>query len=417
MKQFSTILRFELATYFKNKGFIIVTAAFVVIIALVLFSPRYMSFLFDDTDEGGNPFVSNEIIAIKADFSQSDDFVNYLKSALEITGNEVVVTEDDTDTLKTAIDKEEYDKVVVFNALDDYTLIVKNSNMYDYGSEVINGIVSEYNVTQKFIETGLTAQEVQNIMNTDLVKVEKVIQGKDQRNTFFYTYVMIMLLYFSVLMYGQFVTSSVVTEKTSRAMELLVTSAKPHNFIFGKVIGSGIAGLTQMSIIIGSALVFYNVNSEFWLGNQIMQASFDIPVEIFIYMLVFFICGFFMYAFLFAAVASLATKMEDLSSLQTPVMLCFIAAFFVTISGLGSGNVDTILIKVCSFIPLTSPMAMFTRIAMSEVPAYEIAISVGLLILAIAFTGWLGAKIYRIGVLMYGNKPSLIGAIKLITRR
>jgi ABC-2 type transport system permease protein len=238
--------------------------------------------------------------------------------------------------------------------------------------------------------------------------------GKDQMQNFFYTYIMIFALYMVILLYGQMVAMSVATEKSSRAMELLITSAKPINMMFGKVLAACLAGLIQLICIFGSALVFYNLNRSYWGENGIIDSFFDIPPELFIYMLVFFLLGFLIYAFLYGAISSTVSKLEDINTAVQPVTFLFLFGFMVVIFSMTSASVDNILMKVCSYIPFTSPMAMFTRIAMSTVPWYEIALSIGILIASTFGIGVLSAKIYRVGVLMYGTSPKLGNIIKAV---
>ena len=227
---------------------------------------------------------------------------------------------------------------------------------------------------------------------------------------------MIFALYMVILLYGQMVATNVATEKSSRAMELLVTSARPASMMFGKVIASCIAGLLQIIAIFGSALLFFNLNDAYWGSNEIIKSIFDMPLDLFGYMLIFFILGFFIYAFMFGAVGSTASKLEDINTSVMPITILFIAGFFVVVFSMTSGNTDTVLMKVCSFIPLTSPMAMFTRIAMSTVPWYEILISIALLIGSVFGVGILSAKIYRVGVLLYGTPPKIGAILKAIRK-
>ena len=138
---------------------------------------------------------------------------------------------------------------------------------------------------------------------------------------------------------------------------------------------------------------------------MIIGSIFDMPPALLAYMLLFFVLGFFIYAFLYGAIGSTASKVEDINTSSMPITLLFIAAFFVVIFSMSSGEVDNVLMKVCSFIPFTSPMAMFTRIAMSTVPFYEIAVSVVILIASVFGIGVLAARIYRVGVLLYGAAP------------
>jgi len=145
-----------------------------------------------------------------------------------------------------------------------------------------------------------------------------------------------------------------------------------------------------------------------------ISGAFDMPAELILYMLLFFLLGFLIYAFLYGAVGSTVSKPEDTNTAVMPLTLVFIVAFMVVVFSITSGNVDNMAMIVCSYIPFTSPMAMFTRIAMSVVPAWEIAISVTLLVACVVGAGILSAKVYRVGVLLYGNKPTVKEIFKLI---
>ena len=147
-----------------------------------------------------------------------------------------------------------------------------------------------------------------------------------------------------------------------------------------------------------------------------IQGFFNIPVDLFVYMLVFFALGFLVYAFLYAAVGSTASKMEDINTSVLPITFLFIIAFMIVVFAMAGGNVDTTLMKICSYIPFISPMAMFTRICMSTVAWYEIAISIAVLIGSTVGIGFLSAKIYRVGVLLYGRKPTIVSIFKEIRK-
>ena len=217
-----------------------------------------------------------------------------------------------------------------------------------------------------------------------------------------------------ILLYGQMVATNVATEKSSRAMEVLITSAKPVSMMFGKVLASCLAGLVQLTAVFGSALLFFSLNRSYWEGNQIIASIFDMPAMLFVYMLIFFILGFLIYAFMFGAVGSTASKLEDINTSVMPITMLFVVAFIVVMYSLSSGSVDTMLMKICSYIPFTSPMAMFTRIAMGTVAWYEILISVAVLGAGVAVIGVISAKIYRVGVLLYGTTPKISSVLKAV---
>lgn len=150
--------------------------------------------------------------------------------------------------------------------------------------------------------------------------------------------------------------------------------------------------------------------------GEIMGMFFDIPIDLVLYMLLFFVLGFLIFAFLFGAIGSTVSKLEDINTSVQPVTFTFLIGFMVVMFSMSSGNVDTLLMKACSFIPFTSPMAMFTRIAMSTVPGWEIVVSVAILVVSTCFIGVVSAKIYRIGVLLYGTPPKPRAIIKAIRK-
>jgi ABC-2 type transport system permease protein len=147
---------------------------------------------------------------------------------------------------------------------------------------------------------------------------------------------------------------------------------------------------------------------------MIIESIFNIPVELFVYMLVFFVLGFLIYAFLYGAIGSTASKLEDINTSVMPITFLFIIAFLVVMFSMANGNVDNTLMMVCSYIPFTSPMAMFTRICMSTVAWYEIVISIAVLIASTVGIGFIAAKIYRVGVLLYGTTPKIGSILKAV---
>jgi ABC-2 type transport system permease protein len=213
---------------------------------------------------------------------------------------------------------------------------------------------------------------------------------------------MIFALYMVILLYGQMVATNVASEKSSRAMELLVTSAKPTSMMFGKVLASCIAGFTQLVLVFGTAILLYNVNKEA-LSNPLIASLFNIPVGLFVYLILFFVLGFLIYAFMFGAIGSTASKLEDINTSVMPITFLFIIAFMVVVFSMTSGEMENVAMTVCSYIPFTSPMAMFTRIAMGTVAWYEILISVVILIGSVFGVGVISARIYRVGVLLCVN--------------
>ena len=410
MKQFGKILKFELKDYAKNKAFVGITIFLVVAIALVMFFPR-IKMLFKSNSVSDAP-VEKAVILIKAEDDTLGDIVQQTFSSAFSDYN-VQMTDKDTDSIKQDILDGNAECAFVLTGPASYTYYVNNLSMYDTNQATAAEVLQQIYQMKTMLDYGMTPEQALDVMTLPIDGQVETL-GKDQMQNFFYTYIMIFALYMVILLYGQMVAMSVATEKSSRAMELLITSTKPINMMFGKVLAACAAGLVQLAAIFGSALLFYNLNQTYWGSNEIIGSIFAIPPELLGYMLVFFLLGFLIYAFLFGAISSTVSKLEDINTAVQPVTFLFVIGFIVTMISMSSGNVDTTLMKVCSYIPFTSPMAMFTRIAMGTVAWYEIIASIVILVGSTVGIGILSAKIYRVGVLLYGTPPKLPAIIKAV---
>lgn len=415
MKQFEKILKFELKYYFKNKIFVGTTILLVLVIAAVMSFPRIFGFLEKGGSEtgGSDTATKSKVMLVKAESVEQTEMV---MNAFEAVFNDYAVhsTEDDIETIKKQITSEEnIECAFVLTGPASYTYYVDNLSMYDMNTEMADEVLQDIYRMNAMIGSGMTEEQANEVMNIQISsEVESL--GKNQAENFFYTYIMIFALYFVIILYGQMVATNVATEKSSRAMEVLITSAKPTAMMFGKVLASCSAGFVQIVAVFGSALVFYNVNMDYWKENALVRSIFNIPSRLLVYMLIFFVLGFLIYAFLFGAIGSTATKVEDINTSTMPLTILFVIAFMVVMLSMNSGEVDNTLMTVCSYIPFTSPMAMFTRIAMSTVPMYEILISIVILIGSCIGIGVISAKIYRVGVLLYGTTPKIGAIIKAV---
>lgn len=409
MKQFGKILKFELGGYFKNKVFVGITAFLVVAIAIAMFIPNITDFFKSDAavDDGERP--------IMLVYSENDELSALIKQYFDdaFSGYTVAIADGTLNDVKDQITNGRVDCAFAMDSALSYTYYVNVLSMHDSNTMIADTVLQEVYRITAMVENGISPEQAGEIMSAQ-IKSETATLDKDQMQNFFYTYIMIMALYMVILLYGQMVATNVATEKSSRAMELLITSAKPTSMMFGKVLASCIAGLIQLIAVFGTALVFYNLNKSAWGENAIIESIFNIPVELFAYMLVFFVLGFLIYAFLYGAIGSTASKLEDINTSVMPITFLFIIAFLVVMISMANGNVDNTLMMVCSYIPFTSPMAMFTRICMSTVAWYEIAASIAILIGSCVGVGFIAAKIYRIGVLLYGTTPKIGSILKAV---
>lgn len=404
MKQFLSILRFEYSGYIKNKVFMGITISIVLILAILLSLPRLTALFESDDSSEPTSSSSGELILIRDETGAGDMSLSYLSPIFP--EDTLELTDMTQEQLQDCVSSGECGRAIIITSDLSYTYIVDSLGIYDSTQLAIGEALASRYQAQALTSLGLTAAEAGQVINA-AVTGELVQLGKDQSSNFMYTYILIMLLYMAIMIYGQLVANSVAIEKGSRAMELLITSARPRNLMFGKVIGSGLAGLTQLGLVLGSAFLFFELNRDQWAGNAIINSIFNMPLPILLYTILFFILGYFIYAFLFGAVGSMASKVEDINTTSLPVMFLMIAVFLLVIYALAGGTPDSTIMVIASFIPVSSPMAMFVRIAMSQVPLWQVATSIGILILSTFGIGYLSAKIYQVGVLLYGKPPKL----------
>ncbi|MEW9501675.1 ABC transporter permease [Jeotgalibacillus marinus] len=218
-------------------------------------------------------------------------------------------------------------------------------------------------------------------------------------------YIMIFAIYMSVLIYSMMIATEVATEKSSRVMEILISSVSPVQQIFAKILGVGLLGLTQLAIwgTVGFASV--QLSSDSMEGG--LYSLFDFSsssIETFLFGIVFFLLGYFLFATLAAFLGSLVSRIEDLQQMLMPVTLLVVTGAMLSFYGLADPEAS--FVTITSYIPFFSPLVMLTRVGMLNLPLWEPLLAIGLTVVTIIILGWFGAKVYRGGVLMYGNSSS-----------
>lgn len=411
MKQFFTIFKHELAQYFKNKVFVITTLILILAVSGFLFAPRIGEIINKSKNAESSEEKKSEVL-VKSDNADLEKLLPAI--AASFPQQNVKITNDSVDEIKKQIKEQSVEFAFVLSSdLKSYTYLANVSALQDPNLNTMDNLLKTLYSHAYLKKRGLNDTQIAEVQNPNITHTIESI-SEDGTKNFWYAYVMVFVLYMVIMMFGQKVAMSVVTEKTSRAMEVLITSASPVALMFGKILASSVAGIFQITAIFGSAFISYNINKSYFETNAVINTLFNFPASLVGYLLIFFLLGFLIYSFLFGAMASTVSKIEDLSSVVMLIQIIFVAGFVVSTNAMTSGDVNSELMKGLSLFPLTSPMAMFTRIAMSEVPGLEILLSVAFLILATILIGYIAAKIYRVGVLMYGTKPTLAKIIKAI---
>ncbi|AIM17355.1 hypothetical protein HW35_14875 [Bacillus sp. X1(2014)] len=255
----------------------------------------------------------------------------------------------------------------------------------------------------------LTQEQLQKLyepVSIEKVALEKNAKTEEELNQARgLVYVLLFVIYISVIMYASMIAMEVATEKSSRVMEILISSVSPIKQMFAKIIGIGLLSLTQLTafLLIGYFSLKQNMKSlndgffeEFGFGNILGETIF--------YAILFLILGYFLYATLAAFLGSLVSRIEDVQQMITPMTFLVIAGFMIAMFGLAKP--DAAFITVTSYIPFFTPMIMFLRVGMLEVPLWETILGIGILLVTIIALAVFGAKVYRGGVLMYGKSNS-----------
>jgi ABC-2 type transport system permease protein len=223
------------------------------------------------------------------------------------------------------------------------------------------------------------------------------------------------LIYMFIFVYGAMVMQGVMEEKTNRIIEVMVSSVKPFDLMMGKLIGIGLVGLTQFGLwgaVIGGVSLFGTTLLSGIGGSSEIIVNFLTTgnlLELCLYFILFFIGGYLIYASLFAAIGAMVNSQEDTQQYMMPITILILFAFY---AGFYSAqNPDGPLAFWTSLIPLTSPIVMMTRLPYG-VPLWQLCLSIALLAITVILIIRLAAKIYRVGILMYGKKPTYAEIVK-----
>lgn len=404
MSKFWTILSHTFMEKVKSKTFIITT---VIMLLLVIGAVNFQSIadIFSGEDENEKIAILDESGFLYGDLASAITASNDNLVAEEVTGSE--------EEAMGAVEDGDYISLVVVD-LDGagmptgtyYASNITDSETQTTVQEQLQNLKIAISVEQ----AGLDPEQIQGIyepvqfetvaLDDDARSVEEIFQAQG------IVYVMVFLMYFVVILYGQMIAQDVANEKSSRVMEILISSASPVSHMFAKIFGVALVGLSQILLIIGVGFAAIRSQRDELVGSMLDTFGLvDIPMDLIIYGVIFFLLGYTLYATLAAMLGSLVSRAEDVGQLITPMIILIVIAFIVAMFGLGAP--ETTVVTVSSFIPFFSPMVMILRIGMLNIPMWEIGLSIGILIVTIIIMGLIGARVYRGGVLMYGRSASL----------
>jgi ABC-2 type transport system permease protein len=285
---------------------------------------------------------------------------------------------------------------VVFSAKD----------VTDFGESIeLRNAVQSAVVKRQLGQKGMSEAEVESVLkpiDLDSIRIEKGKEGASGIAVFLVSFTMVMLLYVNVLVYGFAVMRSIIEEKSSRILEVLLSSVTAKQLLAGKIIGVGAVGLTQIIIwlVIVGAFSLPGL-----MASKSMLSSIHIPVIGIVAFGVFFILGYFLYSTMYAALGSMVNSDQEAQQVQWPAMLPIIFSIVLSTPVLQHPNSQ--LAFWTSMVPFFAPILMFVRIMAETPPMWQIVLCIVLILLTTWGLLGLSSRIYRVGILMYGKRPTL----------
>jgi ABC-2 type transport system permease protein len=276
------------------------------------------------------------------------------------------------------------------------------------GKDKMQDAIGHALVREELVKRGATNEQIGALLKDVDLKTLQVKNGKavaaDASKGFWGAYVMAFVLYFAVVFYGVNVAQSVVSEKTSRVFEVLLASAKPESMMLGKLLGVGAVGLTQMAVWIALLLLLSasSLFSTLALGG--LAAYGVTPLQL-IFFVLYFVLGFFFYSALSAGLGATVSQESEVQQFSMLIVLPQVLALVLIVYILGNPGAWPVVLL--SLFPPCTPIVMCLRMAAMAVPAWQLALSVVLMVASIYGMAWLASRIYRVGILMYGKRPTL----------
>ncbi|MBD1380634.1 ABC transporter permease [Metabacillus arenae] len=408
MHNYWTIVWYTFKKHAAKKGFFISTAVSILLIVAVINIDKIIN-LFNDQEQAPVAVI---------DESQNNLFMK-LSTQVSMIDNEIKLTNftgTESEAKKAVEDGDLAGYLHLFkdeNGMPKGTFYIEGSNDYSLAASVENALqnVKEEEALQSL---GISAQQYSSVESPVSFETKTILASakseEAQEQTRWLVYVLLFVLYFSFILYGNMIATEVATEKSSRVIELLISSVSPVTQMFAKITGIALLGIVQLGLMggVSGLTILYRVKSS---GEESLPALFqmlgltNIPVETIVYAVIFFFLGYLLYATLAATLGCLVSRAEETNQAIMPINYLLMIGFFISAFGLGTP--EAMYVTVSSYIPPFTPIIMFLRVGMTNVATWELVTAIVLLAVTILLCAMFGARVYRGGVFMYGSSGTL----------
>jgi len=405
------ILKREYFTRVKTKGFWISTAILPIFIGAIMILPTLIAAMSKTSPE---PVI---IIDRAGDFFPVLETVfKSVKDQSQLPPLELYKgTEPIAQVRKGLNDRAEKGEIQGYITVDQATLTsgeityyARNPSSALSGGETFRPRFREAVTRYRLTKLGLAGADVD--IATKRIELDVLKATNDPKKeesgmaAFIVSFLMVMFIYFSLIFYGIYVLKGVLEEKSNRIVEVIVSSVKPFHLMLGKIVGIGAVGLTQIGIWVVFIVLF---TAPQVLGLMSVKADMipSISPMLIIFFPIYFVLGFLLYATIYAGIGSMFNSDEDAQQMVSAANMMLIVPIMLV--GAVMKNPSGTMATVTSLFPFFSPIIMYLRIAVQTPPAWQIALSIVLMVGTIILMTWIVSKIYRVGILMYGKKPTL----------
>ena len=446
VRNIGLIIPYEYKKRVTQRSFIISTVVLLVLIVIASFVPTVIQLITAHTNSQTKIAVVNNTTTIAG--LNGGALTSYINSALNGTngttgattgqnssGNAQFVVQTISNgsqgainSLKNQVKNGSLNILLVIDRAPNkdltFTYYTTSNPTGDSNLSQVQSLANQLTVLDKSSRLGLTPAQTSSLFAPPQFSDVNLGQAQSARSTgdivtgYILAYLGFILIYIAVVLYGSFVATGVAEEKSSRIMEILVNAATPFQLMVGKVIGIGAAGLTQMAlfVVVGiGALLLQIPLGALLSGSRAGGLTISITgasITMLVLVLVYFILGFLLYATLFAAMGALVKRQDEVQNAIQPITIVLVAGYLVNFFGVYAPN--STWMRVISYIPFWTPMAMLVRVGVGTVAWWEIPLTIVLMIAAIFVCTVIAGRIYRFGVLMYGQRPGLRQLFRLV---
>ncbi|WP_339254143.1 ABC transporter permease [Sporosarcina sp. FSL W8-0480] len=407
MREFWIIFKQSFSSKAKAKSFIITTMIMMAGIFLLANMPKII-----DTVQHVSGGDKKEVIQV---IDESGVLADKLKMQLEATDGNLTVeaTGKSVSELTDEVTTKEIDSFLSLS-LDEQGIIHANyttMSLMDFNlPRRIQDALQSIQTQLKADELALSGAEVQTLFTPIQFEQQNVSPSAKSEEELMtaqiLVYILMFVIYMSVIMYSTMIAMDVANEKSSRVMEIMISSVSPVKHMFAKVLGIGSLGILQIIIYgITGYIAFKTSATEVPGGLSEFISLKNVSTSTLVYAAIFFILGYFLYATLAALLGSLVSRTEDVQQMIMPMTVVIVIGFIIAATGLN--NPEMAYVKYTSFFPFFAPFVMFLRVGVLGLPMWEPLLAIAIMLFTIFILGWFGARVYRGGVLMYGPSRSL----------